>query len=141
MNFCLQSLLKTADQLKIKGLCEVPESREGASVHISSPEPRETSTPRPSYAKLKHRHPRYKRLRAVGVNFDSASSGRLQPQPAHEANRRYASHGYPQDHPLDRLHLERFKEEEEFVDAFARDCDKEVSHPRADPLPPATEPP
>ena len=29
--FLLQSLLKTADQLKIKGLCEVPEGREGNS--------------------------------------------------------------------------------------------------------------
>lgn len=30
-NFLLQSLLKTADQLKIKGLCEVPDSKESAN--------------------------------------------------------------------------------------------------------------
>lgn len=61
----LQSLLKTADQLKIKGLCEVPESREGpATVSLSSPPPPRDSaaTPRLNYSKLK-RHPKYKRPR------------------------------------------------------------------------------
>lgn len=39
LNLCIlfQSLLKTADQLKIKGLCELPEGREGG-VGISSAE-------------------------------------------------------------------------------------------------------
>ncbi|XP_066584393.1 sex determination protein fruitless isoform X2 [Prorops nasuta] len=59
----LQSLLKTADQLKIKGLCEVPESREGPpSVSLSSP-PRDSTTPRINFSKLKRHHPRYKRAR------------------------------------------------------------------------------
>ncbi|XP_033207469.1 protein bric-a-brac 2-like isoform X2 [Belonocnema kinseyi] len=61
----LQSLLKTADQLKIKGLCEVPESREGPpSVSLSSP-PRESGTTRLNYTKLKRHHPRYKRPRTT----------------------------------------------------------------------------
>lgn len=60
-----QSLLKTADQLKIKGLCEVPESRDGPpSVSLSSP-PRESGTPRLNYTKLKKHHPRYKRARTT----------------------------------------------------------------------------
>lgn len=61
----LQSLLKTADQLKIKGLCEVPESRDGPpSVSLSSP-PREPGTPRINFTKLKRHHPRYKRPRTT----------------------------------------------------------------------------
>ncbi|XP_076287904.1 pipsqueak isoform X2 [Lasioglossum baleicum] len=57
-----QSLLKTADQLKIKGLCEVPESRDGPpSVSLSSP-PREPGTPRINFSKLKRR---YKRARTT----------------------------------------------------------------------------
>ncbi|XP_076621219.1 pipsqueak isoform X2 [Colletes latitarsis] len=60
-----QSLLKTADQLKIKGLCEVPESRDGPpSVSLSSP-PREPGTPRINFTKLKRHHPRYKRARTT----------------------------------------------------------------------------
>ncbi|XP_024937182.1 protein bric-a-brac 1 isoform X2 [Cephus cinctus] len=59
----LQSLLKTADQLKIKGLCEVPESKDGPpSVSLSSPGI-EPGTPRLNYTKLKRHHPRYKRPR------------------------------------------------------------------------------
>lgn len=61
----LQSLLKTADQLKIKGLCEVPETRDGPpSVSLSSP-PREPGTPRINFTKLKRHHPRYKRARTT----------------------------------------------------------------------------
>lgn len=61
----LQSLLKTADQLKIKGLCEVPETRDGPpSVSLSSP-PREPGTPRINFTKLKRHHPRYKRPRTT----------------------------------------------------------------------------
>ncbi|KAF7388385.1 hypothetical protein HZH68_012327 [Vespula germanica] len=57
------SLLKTADQLKIKGLCEVPESKDGPpSVSLSSP-PREPGTPRLNFTRLKRHHPRYKRAR------------------------------------------------------------------------------
>ncbi|XP_026672943.1 uncharacterized protein LOC108629282 isoform X2 [Ceratina calcarata] len=60
-----QSLLKTADQLKIKGLCEVPETRDGPpSVSLSSP-PREPGTPRINFTKLKRHHPRYKRPRTA----------------------------------------------------------------------------
>ncbi|XP_076682675.1 pipsqueak isoform X2 [Andrena cerasifolii] len=60
-----QSLLKTADQLKIKGLCEVPESRDGPpSVSLSSPS-REPGTPRINFTKLKRHHPRYKRARTT----------------------------------------------------------------------------
>ncbi|KOC67966.1 Protein bric-a-brac 2 [Habropoda laboriosa] len=60
-----KSLLKTADQLKIKGLCEVPESRDGPpSVSLSSP-PREPGTPRINFTKLKRHHPRYKRARTT----------------------------------------------------------------------------
>ncbi|XP_051168444.1 protein bric-a-brac 1 isoform X5 [Leptopilina boulardi] len=69
----LQSLLKTADQLKIKGLCEVPESREGPpSVSLSSP-PRESSTTRLNYTKLKRHHPRYKRPRTTFETRNSDS--------------------------------------------------------------------
>ena len=65
MLFVLQSLLKTADQLKIKGLCEVPESRDGPpSVSLSSP-PREPGTPRINFTKLKRHHQRYKRPRTT----------------------------------------------------------------------------
>lgn len=64
-NVLLQSLLKTADQLKIKGLCEVPENREGPpSVSLSSP-PREPGTPRLNFTKLKRHHPRYKKARTT----------------------------------------------------------------------------
>ncbi|XP_076753687.1 pipsqueak isoform X3 [Xylocopa sonorina] len=60
----LQSLLKTADQLKIKGLCEVPETKDGPpSVSLSSP-PREPGTARINCTKVK-RHPRYKRPRTT----------------------------------------------------------------------------
>ncbi|XP_023287677.1 protein bric-a-brac 2 isoform X2 [Orussus abietinus] len=59
----LQSLLKTADQLKIKGLCEVPESKEGPpSVSLGSPS-RDPGTPRLNYTKLKRHHSRSKRAR------------------------------------------------------------------------------
>ncbi|XP_048507269.1 protein bric-a-brac 2 isoform X4 [Athalia rosae] len=71
----LQSLLKTADQLKIKGLCEVPESREGPpSVSLSSPpRDRDSVTPRLNYTKLRRQHhPKYKRPR-----FDVRSDSRL----------------------------------------------------------------
>lgn len=55
--------MKTADQLKIKGLCEVPESKDGPpSVSLSSP-PREPGTPRLNFTRLKRHHPRYKRAR------------------------------------------------------------------------------
>ncbi|XP_014607767.1 PREDICTED: broad-complex core protein isoforms 1/2/3/4/5 isoform X4 [Polistes canadensis] len=59
----LQSLLKTADQLKIKGLCEVPESKDGPpSVSLSSP-PREPGSQRFNFTRLKRPYPRYKRTR------------------------------------------------------------------------------
>ncbi|XP_046416288.1 pipsqueak isoform X2 [Neodiprion pinetum] len=98
----LQSLLKTADQLKIKGLCEVPESREGppSSVSLSSP-PRDrdssgTGTPRLNYTKLRRQHhPRYKRPR-----FEARSS----------------------DTPGNR-HFEKYKEEE--TEGFNNRDDKE----------------
>ncbi|XP_051168464.1 uncharacterized protein LOC127286141 isoform X7 [Leptopilina boulardi] len=71
--FLCLSLLKTADQLKIKGLCEVPESREGPpSVSLSSP-PRESSTTRLNYTKLKRHHPRYKRPRTTFETRNSDS--------------------------------------------------------------------
>ncbi|KAI4487899.1 hypothetical protein M0802_011718 [Mischocyttarus mexicanus] len=57
------SLLKTADQLKIKGLCEVPESKDGPpSVSLSSP-PREPGSQRFNFTRLKRPYPRYKRAR------------------------------------------------------------------------------
>ncbi|XP_020290086.1 protein bric-a-brac 2-like isoform X2 [Pseudomyrmex gracilis] len=69
----LQSLLKTADQLKIKGLCEVPENRDGPQpvTSLSSP-PRESGTPRLNYTKLKkhHHHQRYKRPRIERSTFE-----------------------------------------------------------------------
>ncbi|XP_050455528.1 protein bric-a-brac 2 isoform X2 [Cataglyphis hispanica] len=66
----LQSLLKTADQLKIKGLCEVPENRDGPPpVSLSSP-PRESGTPRLNYTKLKKHHQRYKRPRIERPTFE-----------------------------------------------------------------------
>ncbi|XP_024874889.1 pipsqueak isoform X1 [Temnothorax americanus] len=66
----LQSLLKTADQLKIKGLCEVPENRDGPPpVSLSSP-PRESGTPRLNYTKLKKHHQRYKRPRIERPAFE-----------------------------------------------------------------------
>lgn len=88
----LQSLLKTADQLKIKGLCEVPESREGsASVSLSSPPPinhinnnnnnnnnnhqssrdHQNSSSRLNFTKLKRHHSKYKRQRTT---LDTKSS-------------------------------------------------------------------
>ncbi|XP_011686562.1 PREDICTED: protein bric-a-brac 2 isoform X3 [Wasmannia auropunctata] len=82
----LQSLLKTADQLKIKGLCEVPENRDGPQpVSLSSP-PRESGTPRLNYTKLKKHHQRYKRPRIE--------------RPAFEPR------------PTDPRHYDRYKEEE-----------------------------
>ncbi|XP_036145731.1 protein bric-a-brac 2 isoform X2 [Monomorium pharaonis] len=70
----LQSLLKTADQLKIKGLCEVPENRDGPPpVSLSSP-PRESGTPRLNYTKLKKHHQRYKRPRIERPAFESRST-------------------------------------------------------------------
>ncbi|KAL0132381.1 hypothetical protein PUN28_000274 [Cardiocondyla obscurior] len=66
----LQSLLKTADQLKIKGLCEVPENRDcPPPVSLSSP-PRESGTPRLNYTKLKKHHQRYKRPRTERSTFE-----------------------------------------------------------------------
>ncbi|EZA51273.1 hypothetical protein X777_09950 [Ooceraea biroi] len=68
--FLSQSLLKTADQLKIKGLCEVPENRDGPPpVSLSSP-PRESGTPRLNYTKLKKHHQRYKRSRIERPTFE-----------------------------------------------------------------------
>ncbi|KAL6434154.1 hypothetical protein ACFW04_005939 [Cataglyphis niger] len=65
-----KSLLKTADQLKIKGLCEVPENRDGPPpVSLSSP-PRESGTPRLNYTKLKKHHQRYKRPRIERPTFE-----------------------------------------------------------------------
>ena len=59
-------MLKTADQLKIKGLCEVPENGEGPSVSLTSP-PHESGTPRLNFSKLKKHHTKYKRPR---TNFE-----------------------------------------------------------------------
>lgn len=67
--------MKTADQLKIKGLCEVPESKEGPpSVSLSSPpRDRDSGTPRLNYTKLRRQHhPRYKRPR-----FEARSDSRI----------------------------------------------------------------
>lgn len=78
--------MKTADQLKIKGLCEVPENRDGPQpVSLSSP-PRESGTPRLNYTKLKKHHQRYKRPRIE--------------RPAFEPR------------PTDPRHYDRYKEEE-----------------------------
>ena len=96
----LQSLLKTADQLKIKGLCEVPESREGPpSVSLSSPPPRDSATTRLNYTKLKRHHPRYKRQRTT---FE------------------------PRATSTDSRHYDKYKEEENNVEGLGRDNNKEV---------------
>ncbi|XP_018352805.1 PREDICTED: protein bric-a-brac 2 isoform X1 [Trachymyrmex septentrionalis] len=89
----LQSLLKTADQLKIKGLCEVPENRDGPPpVSLSSP-PRESGTPRLNYTKLKKHHQRYKRPRIERPTFEPR--------------------------PTDPRHYDRYKEEE--ANDYSRD--------------------
>lgn len=98
----LQSLLKTADQLKIKGLCEVPESREGPpSVSLSSPPPRDTGTTRLNFTKLKRHHPRYKRPRTT---FE------------------------PRATSTDSRHYDKYKEEEHDIEGLGRDNNKEVCH-------------
>lgn len=100
--FIGQSLLKTADQLKIKGLCEVPESREApATVSLSSP-PRETGAARFNYTKLKRHHPKYKRQRTT---FE------------------------PRATSTDSRHYDKYKEEDnnEGGGGFGRENDKEVS--------------
>ncbi|XP_067204410.1 protein bric-a-brac 2 isoform X2 [Linepithema humile] len=90
----LQSLLKTADQLKIKGLCEVPENRDGPPpVSLSSP-PRDSGTPRLNYTKLKKHHQRYKRPRIERPAFEPRAT--------------------------DPRHYERYKEEEANSD-YSRD--------------------
>ncbi|XP_044580818.1 longitudinals lacking protein, isoforms H/M/V-like isoform X1 [Cotesia glomerata] len=70
----LQSLLKTADQLKIKGLCEVPESKEAPATVSLSSSPREPGgASRFNYTKLKRHHPKYKRQRtSLGAGGGSA---------------------------------------------------------------------
>ncbi|KYN03483.1 PREDICTED: protein bric-a-brac 2 isoform X2 [Cyphomyrmex costatus] len=89
----LQSLLKTADQLKIKGLCEVPENRDGPPpVSLSSP-PRESGTPRLNYTKLKKHHQRYKKPRLERPTFEPR--------------------------PTDPRHYDRYKEEE--ANDYSRD--------------------
>ncbi|XP_029661866.1 protein bric-a-brac 2-like isoform X3 [Formica exsecta] len=92
----LQSLLKTADQLKIKGLCEVPENRDGPPpVSLSSP-PRESGTPRLNYTKLKKHHQRYKRPRIERPTFEPRAT--------------------------DPRHYERYKEEEAItINDYSRD--------------------
>ncbi|XP_043284426.1 protein bric-a-brac 2 isoform X2 [Venturia canescens] len=96
----LQSLLKTADQLKIKGLCEVPESREGPpSVSLSSPPPRDSTATRLNYTKLKRHHPRYKRQRTC---FE------------------------PRETSADSRNYDKYKEEEEHnIEGLGRDNNKE----------------
>ncbi|XP_031787171.1 protein bric-a-brac 2 isoform X2 [Nasonia vitripennis] len=108
----LQSLLKTADQLKIKGLCEVPESREGPSVSLSSP-PRDSSTPRLNFAKLKRHHPRYKRPR---TNYESGSNAAQS-----RANTESSKH----HRHLHRHHDSTKYKDEDFVDSYVRDSNKE----------------
>ncbi|XP_063993849.1 uncharacterized protein Psq isoform X2 [Diachasmimorpha longicaudata] len=82
----LQSLLKTADQLKIKGLCEVPESKEGsASVSLSSPA-REPATPRLNYTKLKRHHPKYKRARTSFEAITGSADSRRYDKYKNESN-------------------------------------------------------
>jgi hypothetical protein len=110
-----QSLLKTADQLKIKGLCEVPESREGPSVSLSSP-PRDSSTPRINFAKLKRHHPRYKRPRTT-------YEGSLRPGHGPGPNTEPRHHHHHHHHLGDPA---KYKEED-FVENYVRDCNKEVS--------------
>ncbi|CAL1680054.1 unnamed protein product [Lasius platythorax] len=90
------SLLKTADQLKIKGLCEAPENRDGPPpVSLSSP-PRESSTPRLNYTKLKKHHQRYKRPRIERPTFEPRAT--------------------------DLRHYERYKEEEAItINDYSRD--------------------
>ncbi|XP_070149779.1 pipsqueak isoform X5 [Polyergus mexicanus] len=90
------SLLKTADQLKIKGLCEVPENRDGPPpVSLSSP-PRESGTPRLNYTKLKKHHQRYKRPRIERPTFEPRAT--------------------------DPRHYERYKEEEAItINDYSRD--------------------
>lgn len=113
VRFPPQSLLKTADQLKIKGLCEVPENRDGPPpVSLSSP-PRESGTPRLNYTKLKkhhQHHQRYKRPRLERSTFEPRAT--------------------------DPRHYERYKEEEgnndysrdnKEVAGFAEQCLKEPS--------------
>jgi len=90
--------LKTADQLKIKGLCEVPENRDvPPPVSLSSP-PRESGTPRLNYTKLKKHHQRYKRPRIERPTFEPR--------------------------PTDPRHYDRYKEEE--ANDYSRD-NKEVT--------------
>ncbi|XP_029161814.1 protein bric-a-brac 2 isoform X2 [Nylanderia fulva] len=91
----LQSLLKTADQLKIKGLCET-ENRDGPPpVSLSSP-PRESGTPRLNYTKLKKHHQRYKRPRTERPTFEPRAT--------------------------DPRHYERYKEEEAItINDYSRD--------------------
>lgn len=102
--FLPQSLLKTADQLKIKGLCEVPENRDGPPpVSLSSP-PRESGTPRLNYTKLKKHHQRYKRPRIERPTFEQRAT--------------------------DPRHYDRYKEEEANND-YSRD-NKEVTLPRSE---------
>lgn len=98
--FSPQSLLKTADQLKIKGLCET-ENRDGPPpVSLSSP-PRESGTPRLNYTKLKKHHQRYKRPRIERPTFEPRAT--------------------------DPRHYERYKEEEAItISDYSRD-NKEVS--------------
>lgn len=101
--FFPQSLLKTADQLKIKGLCEVPENRDGPPpVSLSSP-PRESGTPRLNYTKLKKHHQRYKRPRIERPTFEPRAT--------------------------DPRHYDRYKEEE--ANDYSRD-NKEVTSPRSE---------
>ncbi|XP_014207120.1 probable serine/threonine-protein kinase DDB_G0282963 isoform X2 [Copidosoma floridanum] len=161
----LQSLLKTADQLKIKGLCEVPESREGGggsvgspsgvggggggptvggliegpSVSLSSP-PRDSSTPhRFNFTKLKssrHHHPRYKRPR---TSFDVGGNNRLantdrhlllhsQHHHHHQQQQQQRNHHNHLQHQHHHHHHQvdsgKYKEED-FVESYVRDCNKE----------------
>ncbi|XP_025270056.1 protein bric-a-brac 2 isoform X2 [Camponotus floridanus] len=96
----LQSLLKTADQLKIKGLCE--ENRDGPQpVSLSSP-PRESGTPRLNYTKLKKHHQRYKRPRIERPTFEPRATDPLR-------------------------HYERYKEEEPItINDYS--CDNKENH-------------
>ncbi|KAJ8686856.1 hypothetical protein QAD02_022650, partial [Eretmocerus hayati] len=100
----LQSLLKTADQLKIKGLCEVPESREGPSVSLStSPPPaqlaRDLAAPRLNYKLSKRHHPRFKRPRS-SFECGSPPPPSLPPPPLSltHHHHRGASSGHPEIH-------------------------------------------
>ncbi|XP_034938634.1 protein bric-a-brac 2 isoform X2 [Chelonus insularis] len=100
----LQSLLKTADQLKIKGLCEVPESKEAPATVSLSSSPRESAASRFNYTKLKRHHPKYKRPRTT---FE------------------------PRATSTDSRHYDRYKEEEN-NDSRGFNCENDKENHRGD---------